>query len=97
MTGSWVLTDDQGTALHFFDDGCVVFNPTRWETHLVDLLVGTLLEELQQGARTEQVLTQVAVDASDLNESEAAQFTREALSQLTALELITETPPRAHR
>jgi len=97
MLESWVLADEDGTALHFFDDGCGVFNPTRWETHVVDLLVGTLLEELQQGARTEQSLTRVVVDASDLNESEAAQFTREALSQLTALELITETPPCAHR
>lgn len=97
MVESWVLVDDQGTALHFFDDGCGVFNPTRWETHVVDLLVGTLLEELQQGARSEQVLAQLVVDASDLNEAEAAQFTRDALSQLTALELVIETPPRAHR
>jgi PqqD family protein of HPr-rel-A system len=97
MAEAWVLADAGGTALHFFEDACTVFNPVRWETHVVDLLVGTLLEELREGARTEVALARVTVDASDLDEMAAAQFVRDALLQLSALELVVKDPGRAHR
>lgn len=93
----WVLVDPSGTRLHFFDDGSAVFNPLRWETHVVDLLVGTLLEALFEGPRSLRELVAVATNASDLNESDAERFVSEALSQLVQLDLIVGPGIDAHR
>lgn len=84
----WGLVDETGTLLHFFDDGCAVFNPTRWETHVVDLLVGTVLEALASGPRPLADLTDAVTSASDLDAIDASRFVAEALPQLADLSLV---------
>jgi PqqD family protein of HPr-rel-A system len=93
----WVLADASGTRLHFFDDGCAVFNPQRWETHVVDLLVGTLLEALGNGPCSLQELIDSAVEASDLDAAAAERFVADALVQLTDLRLVAAATDHAHR
>ena len=97
--GAWALGAASGTLLHFFEDGCAVFNPVRWETHIVDLLVGTILEQLQTGPKSESDLVAVATAASDLDQAAAARFVADALFQLSGLELVTQFsgPAHAHR
>jgi PqqD family protein of HPr-rel-A system len=93
----WGLVDKTGTLLHFFDDGCAVFNPTRWETHVVDLLVGTVLEALASGPRPLEDLTDAVTSASDLDAIEASRFVAEALPQLVDLSLVEPAPDDAAR
>lgn len=94
---SWGLVDEAGTRLHFFDDGCAVFNPSLWETHVVDLLVGTLLEALASGPRPLEELADAVMAASDMNAHEASSFVAEALPQLTDLILVEASPADADR
>lgn len=93
----WTLADGPGTRLHFFEDGCAVFNPNRWETHVVDLLVGTMLEAMASSPHSRQALMEVAVDASDLDPPAAERFVADAIAQLMDLDLVRETPVHAHR
>ena len=96
MSG-WVLADASGTRLHFFDDGCAVFNPLRWETHVVDLLVGTVLEALGAGPCSLQDLVDTALEASDLDATNAERFVVDALAQLTDLRLVAVATDYAYR
>jgi len=93
----WVLADATGTRLHFFDDGCAVFNPLRWETHVVDLLVGTVLEALGAGPCSLQDLVDTALEASDLDATNAERFVVDALAQLTDLRLVAVATDYAYR
>lgn len=92
-----MLADGPGTRLHFFEDGCAVFNPSRWETHVVDLLVGTILEAMAAKPHSRQELIGVTVDASDLDPPGAGRFVSDAIAQLMDLDLVRETPVHAHR
>ena|GEM_PF-6330900 len=93
----WRLVDAAGMRLHFFDDGCAVFNPSRWETHVVDLLVGTLLEDMAAGPRPIEDLMDVVMAASDLDATDAARFVTDALPQLADLSLVEAAPIHADR
>lgn len=94
---TWVLADASGTRLHFFDDGCAVFNPMRWETHVVDLIVGTVLEALSSGPRSLQELIDAVVESSDLDAAGAERFIADALTQLTDLRLVAASTNHAPR
>lgn len=95
--GDWMLKASSGTLLHFFEDGCSVFNPVRWETHVVDLLVGSILEQLTSGTKSEQELVGLAVTVSDLDRASATRFVEDAMIQLAGLEIVTRSPCHAHR
>jgi len=89
MERTCALMAPRETLLHFFADGCATFNPTRWETHVVDLLVGTLIEALLEGPKSVPELLSIALDASDLPVPQAERFVEEALAQLSGLDLVT--------
>ncbi|MEO8037123.1 MAG: HPr-rel-A system PqqD family peptide chaperone [Betaproteobacteria bacterium] len=88
MERAWALAAPGETRLHFFSDGCAVFNPIRWETHVIDLLVGTLIEALLEGPKSVPELVAIALDASDLPVEEGALFVEATLVQLSGLDLV---------
>lgn len=94
----WSLVDPDHTLASAFDDGCAIFNPVRWETHVVDPVVGDLIQTLLDESLTAAELTDRVKSAGLLDADHAGAFVLDALDQLQDLGLVFEIDAdrRAH-
>jgi PqqD family protein of HPr-rel-A system len=71
------------------DDELVVFNPTTWETHILNAAAAVVLDALAERPRTAQQVADLLQDSICVEEaSHTGRWATDLLSQLESLSLI---------
>lgn len=71
------------------DDELVVFNPTTWETHILNAAAAVVLDALAEHPRTEREIADLLRDGiAEPDACRAAEWATDLLRQLESLSLI---------
>jgi PqqD family protein of HPr-rel-A system len=71
------------------DDGLAVFNPTSWDTHLLNGAAAAVLQFIEQAPRTESEVTLLLEELlEDQSRPQAADHSAAVLAELLRLRLI---------
>lgn len=74
-------------------DGLAVFNPTSWDTHLLNGAAAAVLQFIEQAPRTESEVTLLLEDLlEDQSRPQAADHSTAVLAELLRLRLIRSSP-----
>jgi len=78
--------------LRRLDDDAIVFNPSSWETHLLNPAAALVLEYSASGDCTEAGVAEILAEVLDDKERpHAGQHARLLLDELVSLRLLVET------
>lgn len=86
----WQLAFPDDTPRLRFDDEALVFNPSSWETHLLNEAAALVLDALVAGPRSVDEIVAEVVNAGEVTVPEGfADQVSELLGQLASLGLVT--------
>jgi PqqD family protein of HPr-rel-A system len=88
----WQLTHPADTAVLRFDDEALVFNPSTWETHLLNESASIVLDALLEGPRSLDAIVEATTRVSGAAVPDGfAEQVEELLGQLESLGLVNAT------
>ncbi len=83
-----------GVRIVFLDDEAVIFNPSSWETHLLNAASALVVESLQRQSLSVSDVEQLLAEAlADAEKPFARQHAESVLSELSSLTLVAAVDP----
>jgi PqqD family protein of HPr-rel-A system len=84
----WRVTDVQNARIQWFDGDAVLFNPISWDTHLLNLAAGLIVEQLLTTARRADEIALALVEQGVELDPSAGPMQQQIASLLDQLERL---------